>query len=257
MLATASAESGIVKDSEEEMLHAVFDFGEMLVRHVMVPRTEMTTIPAQASLEETLEIAVQNPYTKFPVYETSLDHVIGVVHLKDLVRALRSENHDKLTAKNIMREAIFVPEAAHLDDLLTRFRTLKRHIAIVLDEYGGTAGVVTLEDLLEEIVGEVSDPFDTEPQIQPLQDGSSSIDGLTLIDDVNEYFHLHLSDPYYDTIAGYILGRLGRIAQVGDTIYADSARFQITAMDGMRIARLKLSLTKSPEERSPSKRTNE
>lgn len=257
MLATASAESGIVKNSQEEMLHAVFDFGETLVRHVTIPRTEMVSVPAQAKLEEVLQIAIERPYTKFPVYETSLDHIVGVVHLKDLVRALRGEESESLLAKDIMRDVIFVPEAARLDDLLNRFRSLKRHIAIVLDEYGGTAGVVTLEDLLEEIVGEVSDPFDDEPEIDPLPDGSSSVDGLTLIDDVNEYFQLHLSDPDYDTIAGYIMGRLGRIAQIGDTIYADGARMSVTAMDGLRIARVKLSLTKSLETAPPSERTNE
>lgn len=257
MLATASAESGIVKDSEEEMLHAVFDFAEMLVRHVMIPRTEMITVSAQATLEEIIEITVQHPYTKFPVYETSQDHMVGVVHLKDLVRVLWNDDHKGIRAKDIMREAIFVPETARLDELLSRFRALKRHLAIVLDEYGGTAGLVTLEDLMEEIVGEVGDPFDTEPEIQPLQDGSSSIDGLTLIDVVNEYFHLHLSDPHYDTIAGYILGRLGRIAQVGDSIYADGAHLHVTAMDGLRIARVKLSLTKLPENRAHSEQTNE
>jgi CBS domain containing-hemolysin-like protein len=248
MLASASAESGIVKDSEEEMIYAVFDFGAMLVRQVMVPRTEMIAIPVDAKIEQMLEIAIQHTYTKFPVYEESLDHVVGVVHLKDLVRASREEDHLSLTAQDLMREAIFIPETARLDDLLNRFRTRKRHIAIVLDEYGGTAGVVTLEDLLEEIVGEVSDPFDTEPEIQALPDGSSSIDGLTLIDEVNEHFKIRLSDPHYDTIAGYMLGRLGRIAQIGDMVQTDSVQLRVIAMDGLRIARVSLSLIETPKE---------
>jgi putative hemolysin len=111
----------------------------------------------------------------------------------------------------------------------------------VLDEYGGTAGAVTLEDLLEEIVGEVSDPFDSEPEIQALPDGSSTIDGLTLIDEINEHFGLNLSDPYYNTIAGYILGQLGRLSQVGDTVQVDGIELRVTAMDGLRIARVSLS----------------
>jgi putative hemolysin len=239
MLATASAESGIVKDSEEEMIYAVFDFGDTLVRHVMVPRTEMIAIPAEATVEEIMQVFIENPYTKFPVYEDNLDHVVGIAHLKDLVNALyEQESH---TAQDLMREAIFIPETARLDDLLNRFRAKKRHIAIVLDEYGGTAGVVTLEDLLEEIVGEVSDPFDTEPEIQSLPDGSSSIDGLTLIEEVNEYFNLRLSDPHYDTLAGFILGKLGRLAQVGDTIQTDGVELRVIAMDGLRIARVSLS----------------
>jgi putative hemolysin len=251
MLASASAESGIVKDSEEEMIYAVFDFGAMLVRQVMVPRTEMVAVSIDSTVEQILQIAVQHSYTKFPVYEDSLDHVVGVVHLKDLVSASREETQSSLTAQDLMREAIFIPETARLDDLLNRFRARKRHIAIVLDEYGGTAGVVTLEDLLEEIVGEVSDPFDTEPEIQPLPDGSSSIDGLTLIDEVNEHFNLKLSDPHYDTIAGYMLGRLGRMAQVGDVVPIDRAQLRVLAMDGLRIARVSLSLSESAE-KNPS-----
>jgi CBS domain containing-hemolysin-like protein len=241
MLASASAESGIVKDSEEEMIHAVFEFGDMLVRHVMIPRTEMIAVPVDATVDEMIQVAIKHPYTKFPVYEISVDHVVGIVHLKDLVRVRHGDGQDGLTAKELMRDAIFIPDTARLDDLLGRFRARKRHIAIVLDEYGGTAGSVTLEDLIEEIVGEVSDPFDSEPEIQALPDGSSSIDGLTLIDEINEYFGLDLSDPYYDTIAGYILGQLGRLSQVGDTIQVDGIELRVTAMDGLRIARVSLS----------------
>jgi putative hemolysin len=248
MLATASAESGIVKDSEEEMIHAVFDFGGTLVRHVMVPRTEMIAIPAESTAEEMIQVVVDNPYTKFPVYEDSLDHVVGVVHLKDLVSSFYKQEQKTCTARDIMREAIFTPETARLDNLLSRFRARKRHIAIVLDEYGGTAGVVTLEDLLEEIVGEVSDPFDDEPEIQVLPDGSSSIDGLTLIDEVNEHFNLKLADPHYDTLAGYILGRLGRLAQVGDTVQTDGVELRVIAMDGLRIARVSLSLLETTDD---------
>ena len=240
MLATASAETGIVKDSEEEMLHAVFEFGDMLVRQVMVPRTEMIAIQENATLEEMIRVAIQYPFTKLPVYGESLDQVIGVVHLKDLVRALHGESDSTENARELMREAIFVPETARLDDLLNRFRARKRHLAIVLDEYGGTAGVVTLEDLLEEIVGEVSDPFDDEPEIKDLPDGSSSVDGLTLIDEVNEYFNLNLNDPNYDTIAGYILGQLGRMAKIGDVFSIDGATLRVTAMDGLRIARISI-----------------
>lgn len=252
MLATASAESGLVNDIEEEMLHAVFDFGDMLVRQIMVPRTELIAVKAGATLEDMIEVSLQHPFTKYPVYEDNLDHVIGVVHLKDMVSALHGKDKSPKIAKDLMRDAIFIPETARLDSLLSRFRSRKRHIAIVIDEYGGTAGVVTLEDLLEEIVGEVSDPFDDEPEIQTLPDGSSSIDGLTLIDEVNEHFDLQLKDPDYDTIAGYVIGRLGRMAQIGDVILADGAELRITTMDGLRIARLTLTQHDVPEEDSPA-----
>jgi len=241
MLTTASAESGMVKDSEEEMVHAVFEFRDTLVRHVMIPRTEMIAIPVESTLDEIVRIVTEHSFTKFPIYEDSLDHVVGIIHLKDVVRACNDQVRKGVMAKDLMREAIFTPDTARLDDLLNRFRLKKRHIAIVLDEYGGTAGVVTLEDLLEEIVGEVSDPFDTEPEITSLPDGSSSIDGLTLIDEVNDHFNLKLSDPYYDTLAGYILGRLGRLAEVGDVIQTDGVELRVIAMDGLRIARVSLS----------------
>lgn len=242
MLVSASAESGLVESQEEEMVHAVFEFGELLVRQVMVPRTEMVAVPADTTLDGVLQTAAESRYTKLPVYEGSLDHVIGIVHLKDLLPYLSQDaaNGKNLTARDLMREAIFVPETLRVVNLLERFRARRQHIAIVLDEYGGTAGLVTLEDLLEEIVGEVSDPFDTEPDIQPLPDGSHLIDGLTLIEDVNEHFGLNLSDPHYDTIAGFILGRLGRVAKVGDTVVVDGVRLRVEAMDGLRIARVSL-----------------
>jgi putative hemolysin len=251
MLVTASAEGGVVEVDEEEMLHAVFDFSDTLVRQVMVPRTEMVAVPADATLESLKDIAIQNPYTKLPVYQDSLDHVIGVVHLKDVLRAMYGKRAGAKTARDLMRETIFVPETARIGTLLKRFRARQQHLAIVLDEYGGTAGVVTLEDLLEEIVGEVSDPFDSEPEIQAMPDGSSLIDGLTLIDEVNEHFGLHLTDPAYDTIAGFMLGKLGRMAQVGDHIEEGGASLRVEAMDGRRIARVSL----LPPKPTPEART--
>jgi CBS domain containing-hemolysin-like protein len=161
-----------------------------------------------------------------------------VVHLKDLVSAQHQPNAEQLTARAIMRETVFVPEVARVSTLLQVFRARRRHLAIALDEYGGTAGVVTLEDLLEEVFGEVSDPFDRGPAIQSQPDGSSLIDGLTLIEEINEHFGLALQDPHYDTIAGFILGRLGRLAAVGDTVTVDGARLRVDSMDGKRVARV-------------------
>jgi CBS domain containing-hemolysin-like protein len=239
MLVAASAEGGVVEDEEEEMLRAVFDFGETLVRQVMVPRTEMVAVPADAPLAEMVRIAGEHPFSKLPVYEGSLDHVIGVVHVKDLLRAWAVDAPEASVARDIMRETIYVPETTFVATLLARFRRRRQHIAIVLDEFGGTAGVVTLSDLAEEIVGEVSDPFD-EPEIQPLPDGTALIDGLTPITEVNERFELHLDDPNYDTLAGFVLGRLGRLARVGDQVLVDSVELRVEAMDGLRIARVSL-----------------
>ena len=245
MIVSDSAEGGVVADSEEEMLHAVFDFRETLVRHIMSPRTEVISVTAEAGLEEILKTAASTGFSQLPVYQDNLDHVIGIVHLKDLLDAILNDGSS--TARELMRETLFVPEAARIDTLLKIFRARHQHMAIVLDEYGGTAGIATLEDLLEEIFGEVSDPFDRDVEIQPLPDGSSLVNGLTTIADVNEHFELKLSDPHYDTIAGYILGRLGRLAKMGDTVVADGARLRVVAMDGRRVSRVWVFPTASAE----------
>ncbi len=250
MLVRASAVEGMVEVDAEEMLHAVFDFGDLLVRQVMIPRTEMIAVPADAMATDILDLATQNPFTKFPVYGDNLDQILGVVHLKDLIPVLRDNKDNACSARDLMRDAIFIPETARVSTLLHFFRMRRRHIAIVLDEYGGTAGIVTLEDLLDEIVGEVNDPFDHEQDILPLPDGSSLIDGLTLIEDVNEYFNLSLIDPHYDTIAGYMLGKLERLAQVGDVVVIDGVRLRVEDLDGFRIARVSIQPLTSPDQQS-------
>jgi putative hemolysin len=238
MLVKASAEGGVVEDDEEDMLHAVFDFGDTLVRQVMVPRTEVVAVPAEADLEQTLKVALEHPFSKFPVYEGDLDHMVGVLHVRDLLRTRDGGDAGQASARSMMRDAIFVPETARVRQLLRRFRARHQHIAIVLDEYGGTAGVVALEDLLEEIVGDIQGPFDKEPEIQPQADGSVLVDGLMMIEDVNSELGLELHDPHYDTIAGYILGRLGRMARPDDQVSARGIVLRVHTMDGHRIAQV-------------------
>jgi putative hemolysin len=236
-----SEEGGVIQTPAREMLDAIFDLKDLIVRQVMIPRTEIIALEAEMTIADIIQITTQSKYTKFPVYEDNLDQVLGILHVKDLLRAMQSSDRHDGTARTLAREPIFVPETISVDTLLQQFRDNRQHIAIVLDEFGGTAGLVTLEDLLEEIVGEVSDPFDTSsPEIQTLPDGSILIDGLTLIEDVNQQLDLALEDPDYDTIAGYFLGRLGRIPQVGDIVETEDLRLRAESMDGMRIAQLSL-----------------
>ncbi|MGQ0602103.1 MAG: hemolysin family protein [Anaerolineales bacterium] len=245
MLVEASEEGGILEDTERDMLHAVFDFGDLTVREIMVPRTEMLAVNAEAPIEELIQMAARHSRSKFPVYEDDLDHILGIAHVKDLVRVQHDERR-AATVRGLVREALFVPENIRLDNLLRQFRARKQHTAIVLDEYGGTAGLVTLDDLVEQIVGEVNDPFEkSTPEIQRLPDGSALVDGRTLIETVNTHLGLKLRDDYYDTIAGYVLGRLGRVARVGDTLEIDGVRLKVEAVDGLRIARL--SVARKPE----------
>lgn len=241
MLVTASTEVGVVETEESEMLHAVFDFGELLVRQVMIPRTEIMGFEADQSLNDSIEIATNSTFTKFPVYDGVLDNIIGVVHIKDLLRAQLDPSQENCKARTLIREALFIPETVHVRSVLQLFRARRQHIAIVMDEFGGTAGLVTLEDLMEEIVGEVSDPFDTnEPEIQLHANGAATIDGLALIEEVNEALGLDLHDRNYDTIAGYVLGKLGRVPTEGDQIEVDGIRMKVQAMDGMRIEQLQV-----------------
>ena len=242
MLVTASAEGGVVEADESEMLHAIFDLADLMVRQVMVPRTEMIAVEADTPLAQIIDLVSQTTYTKFPVFEDSLDQVIGIVHIKDLLQAMRGADCEDCVARDFIREPLFVPETIPVSSLLRRFRDNRQHIAIVMDEFGGTSGLVTLEDLLEEIVGEVSDPFDiTTPEFQVLPDGSFLIDGLTLIEEVNEQLGLNLQDADYDTIAGFVLGKLGRMPSLHDTVDADGVKIRVEEMDGLRIARLAFS----------------
>jgi putative hemolysin len=238
---TESEEGGVLEAPEREMLESVFDFGDLLVRQVMVPRTEIIAIEAETKLDGITAMVKQYSYTKLPVYETDLDQIVGILHVKDLLKVMDQPDCQDITARKLARETIYIPETLPVNELLHQFRHNRQHIAIVLDEFGGTAGLVTLEDLLEEIVGEVSDQFDeSTPEIQNQADGSVLIDGLTLIDAVNQQLELNLSDPHYDTIAGYFLGKLGHIPKIGDVIEAGGIQLKVESMDGLRISQLSL-----------------
>ncbi len=253
MLVTASTDEGVVESDESEMLHAVFEFGELFVRQVMIPRTEISAFEADMPLREAIDIAVHSSFTKFPVYDDDIDNIIGVVHIKDLLRAEQDPERQNCLARSLVREALFVPETVPVKAVLREFRNQRQHIAIVMDEFSGTSGLVTLEDLMEEIVGEVSDPFDARiPEIHTISNNTVIIDGLATIDDVNDALETQFKDPHYDTIAGYFLGVLGRLPQVGDVIEADGIRLQVETMDAMRIETLKFTRGEQTPTEPPS-----
>ena len=239
---------GIIQEPQREMLSAVFEFGKRVVRQVMIPRTEVTAMEANTSLSEALDIARENQYTKFPVYEKSLDQIVGILHTKDLLNTLEDSKNLNQPARSIVRNALFVPESISVNALLHKFKDHQQHIAIALDEYGGTSGLVTLEDLLEEIIGEIRDPFDADqPEIQFQQDGTVLIDGLAQIEYVNQQVDLHLVDDEHNTIAGFVMHRLGRIPKTNDEIIVreEGIRLKVKAMDQRRIAQLELTRIKS------------
>lgn len=241
MLVEASEVSGLIEEADRELVTAAFEFGDLTAREVMVPRTEMQAVDADAPLAELIQLASEHSRSKYPVYENDLDHIIGIAHVKDLVR-VQQGGRRVATIRGMLREALFVPDSIKLDKLLAQMRAKQQHLAIVLDEYGGTAGLVTLGDLLEQIIGEVHDTFDTStPELQRLPDGSYLVEGLTQIEVVNERLGLKLVDDYYDTIAGFVFGRLGRMPKVGDVVEVDDGlRIKVEALDGLRIARLSI-----------------
>ena len=242
MLVDASEEGGVLEKQESDMLHAVFDFGDLTAHQVMVPRTEMITLDVETPIEEVYDFAAQYHHNKYPVYENDFDHIVGILHVKDLVPAVRLPSDRQPTLRELMREPLFVPDTIGVNVLLARFRQRKQHLAILLDEYGGTAGLVALQDIMEELVGEVSDVFEPdEPEIQKLPDGSLRLDGLMVLTDFNDAFVVDLVDPNYETIAGYMMGQLDRIPKAGDEVDVpindhDRLCLRVDVMDGKRIA---------------------
>ena len=234
MLVAASTKNGILQESERILVGNALDFAETLVRQVMVPRTEIVAIPDDSTVEGVVQLLRQSPFTRLPVYRDDLDHIVGVVHVKDVVGASPSR-----PVSELMRKPLYLPETAHLDRALAQFRRERVQLAIVIDEFGGTAGLVTLEDVIEELVGEVQDEFDREAPMLREENGVYLINGLMTLPDVRERLGLDLADEPYDTVGGMIFGRLGRLAQVGDSVDVEGYRFTVTAVAGRRVAQVK------------------
>jgi CBS domain containing-hemolysin-like protein len=240
MLVTASQEAGVLEEDEEQMLHRVFGFADLTAGQIMTPRTEIAAVGADTPRDHLVEHVVRSGHTRLPVYRENLDDVVGFLHVTDLVRALARAG-EAVSAGELAREALAVPETLGADDLLAEMRRRRVREAIVIDEYGGTAGLVTLESLIERIVGDIGGEFGASARIVLRTDGSADIDGLTLVGDVNTQFGLHIDEEAYTTIGGLVLGRLGRRARVGDTIEVEGRWLRVEQLDGLRVARVWLS----------------
>jgi CBS domain containing-hemolysin-like protein len=241
MLVTASQEAGVLEEGEEQMLHRVFAFGDLTAGQVMLPRTEMTALPVRIGRQELALRLSQDTQLVLPVYEAHLDDIRGLVHLRDLIGVLAGAG-ENVDLTPMLHDPLTVPDTLKADDLLNDMRKRRTPIAIVIDEYGGTAGMVTFERLMERIVGEIG-PADGSgtSAITVLTDGSALIDGLALTTDVNVQFGLHIDEDLYDTIGGYVLGRLGRRPRLGDVVDANGRKIRVEALDGLRVARVLLS----------------
>jgi putative hemolysin len=242
-IVSASHEVGILEAHEQDMLHKVFAFSDKVAREVMVPRPDIHALSVDATMEMVLEEINEHGHTRFPVYEDNVDNLLGVFHAKDLFPILAGDRDALFDLRKLIREVPFVPESKAVDDLLTELKKGKTQIAIVMDEFGGTAGLVTLEDLLEEIVGEIADEFDEdEPELELLGPGVYLLDGGYRIADFNERFATDLPTVDFDTMAGLVFGALGREPQLGDNVALETVAFTVEAMEGHRITRLKLQL---------------
>jgi putative hemolysin len=250
MLVSQSTQHGEIEQQEQEMLYKVFDFADKEASDVMVPRPEVVALSIDLPPEQCLEAVMDSPYTRYPVYRETLDNVVGILHVRDLFRALRDRGMHEVSIEEIVRPAHIVPETKDLAALLAEFRRANQHMAIVVDEYGEMEGIVTLEDLLEEIVGEIEDEFDLpDESVEQVDDDTVRIDGTFPSDDFNERFHSSLPDEDYHTVAGFVFGLLGRQPEVGDDISHDGMRFDVLEVEGSRINRLAVTFEQRREQR--------
>jgi putative hemolysin len=243
MVLDRSTKHGEIEEQEQEMLYKVFDFADKEVSAVMVPRPEVVALSIELPPEEALAAVIESPYTRYPVYRGSMDEIVGVLHVRDLFSALNDRGIAGVQLEQLLRPAHIVPETKDLAALLGEFRRANQHMAIVVDEYGDLEGIVTLEDLLEEIVGEIEDEFDLpDESVERLPDGRMRIDGTFPIDDFNEQFDRRLPIEDYHTVGGFVFGLIGRAPEEGDEVESDGCRFTVLEVKGSRIERLEVEL---------------
>ena len=242
-MADVAHEENVIEGDERSFIHSIIDFGDTVAREVMTPRPDMVTVEADVTVRVALESALSAGYSRIPVEEAGIDDIIGIAYIKDLVRDERVGKSDQLVRVS-MRPAHFIPESKDVSDLLREMQEQKYHMAIVVDEYGGTAGLITLEDLLEELVGDIVDEFDTEePTVERLDDGSVMVNAGYSVDDADDLLGADLPHGPWDTVGGLMLDLIGRVPNAGDSVEVDG--FRLTALDvrGRRIGRIRIEPT--------------
>lgn len=237
LLVEQSEEGGSLLKQDARLLEGVFEFSEKSAQEVMTPRTRIAALDQDLTIEEAADQVAHQGRSRYPVYTESLDEIVGIVHAKDILAALRREPGENV--RSVMREPLFVPGTREVEDVLADMKRLKSHMAVVLDEYGGTAGLVTMEDLLEEIVGDIFDEHDT-PEIRLQEQGAALIDGATSLGDFNAEHGTSLDDTDYTTVGGWVFGALGRLPRPGDRVPAGERVLEVTEMDGRRVKSVRL-----------------
>ncbi|MFC1606363.1 hemolysin family protein [Candidatus Latescibacterota bacterium] len=250
----SESEDGVIEEEEKEMIESILEFSDTIVREVMVPRIDMVAAKKEISIDKLIAMFEDEGHSRIPIYEDRMDNIIGFIYAKDLLPAIARSGKENINIDNIMRTAYFVPETKMLSDLLKEFKKTKVHIAIVVDEYGGTAGVVALEDLLEEIVGEIQDEYDEEEQEAVwLDDRTVLLDGGHDIGDINELLHSTIPDEDFETLGGFLYHQLGFIPSGGETVNWENITFTVKEIVGNRISKVIIEL----DEQSNSHQDNE
>jgi putative hemolysin len=231
-----SEKEGLLKEEEREMIHSIFDFGETIVKEIMTPRVDLAVLPINTTLEEARKKTVLCGHSRIPVYEKEIDQVIGILYAKDL---LRLENGNQVSLREIIRPALFVPETTPLNILLQQFRKEKNHIAIVVDEYGVTVGIITIEDVLEEIVGDIQDEYDKEPPMYEInQDGTITANAKIYLDDLEEILQYVFPEKEVETLGGFVSTLMGTVPSKGEILIHDHLTFKILDADKRKIKRI-------------------
>ena len=241
LLVERGGESGVLEAEEEQMIHAVIELGERRIHEVMVPRIDIAAVDVRSTFAEAVDTMIAGGHSRIPVFEGSVDNVVGIIYAKDLLPFLKGEDQ-RPTVRQLLRTPFFAPESMTVDDLLHELQRRRVHIAVVLDEFGGTAGLVTIEDLLEEIVGEIQDEYDTEePLVVRLPDDQARIDGRASVDDLEELYDVQLDEEEreeYDTVGGLVFHRLGGVPRVGDAVTVDGVTLTVESTDGRRVGKV-------------------
>jgi putative hemolysin len=235
-----SEEEGVIKEEEKNLIHHIFEFGDTIVREVMTPRPDMVSMPETETAQGALDVIMREGHSRVPVFHDTIDNIAGILYARDLLSVMSKGQHE-IKVKTIMRTAMFVPETKRVAELLRELQREKIHMAIVIDEYGSTAGLITIEDLLEEIVGEIYDEYDLEEkQMEPLGDDSVRVDARVPIDDVNDYFDVELDYPEVDSVGGLMLELFGRVPQRSETVEAAGLSFTIEKVVGNRVGTVRV-----------------
>ncbi|HVB72983.1 MAG TPA: hemolysin family protein [Ktedonobacteraceae bacterium] len=240
LLVTVGEEEGVLEEDETDMIHSIFEFADTTVREVMVPRIDMVTLESDDTVNEAVDMAMDVGFSRIPVYEESIDNIIGVLYTKDMLKQLR-DGHESLPIRNLVRPAYFVPETKKLDDLLREMRQKRIHMVIVIDEYGSVAGLVTIEDLVEEIVGDIRDEYDREENLyEKINQYEYIVDAKMSIDEFNELMETELENEDYDTLGGFVYAQLDKIPVMGDTITYANLTFTVMDTRERRVTKVRV-----------------